>query len=66
MVGRLRLADVEHIPTDKLVPLISVSFDNLVTAAVAEATNGFIPQRTRRLLRKVEWRLDWQDALLCA
>ncbi|NUR02011.1 MAG: hypothetical protein HOY79_37415 [Streptomyces sp.] len=66
MGERLRLADVEHIPTDRLVPLITDSFDNLVTVAVAEATNGFIPQRTRRLLRKAEWRLDWQDALLCA
>ncbi|PAZ14601.1 hypothetical protein CLM62_18390 [Streptomyces sp. SA15] len=66
MGERLRLADVEHIPTDELELLITDSFDNLVTVAVAEATNGFIPQRTRRLLRKAEWRLDWQDALLCA
>ncbi|KUL26231.1 hypothetical protein [Streptomyces regalis] len=66
MGDRLRIADVEHIPTETLVPLITDSFDNLVTVAVAEATNGFIPQRTRRLLRKAEWRLDWQDALLCA
>lgn len=66
MGEKLRLADVEHIPTDKLIPLITDRFDNLVTVAVAEAANRFIPQRTRRLLRKVEWRLDWQDALLCA
>lgn len=66
MVERLRLADVEHIPTDELVPLITHCFDNLVTVSVAEATNGYIPQKTRRLLRKAEWRLDWQDALLCA
>ncbi|MFF4574428.1 hypothetical protein [Streptomyces sp. NPDC001410] len=66
MGERLRLADVEHLPTDELETLISDRFDNLVTAAVAEATNGYIPQRTRRLLRKAEWRLDWQDALLCA
>lgn len=63
---RLHLADIECIPTDDLVPLITDSFDNLVTASVAEATNGYIPQKTRRLLRKAEWRLDWQDALLCA
>ncbi|MFC0601853.1 hypothetical protein [Streptomyces palmae] len=66
MVERLRLADVEHIATDELVPLITDSFDNLVTVSIAEATNGYIPQKTRRLLRKAEWRLDWQDALLCA
>ena len=66
MQERLRLADVERIPTDELVPLITDSFDDLVTVAIAEATNGFVPQRTRRLLRKAEWRLDWQDALLCA
>jgi hypothetical protein len=66
MADRLRLADVERIPTDELVPLITDSFDNLVTVAIAEATSGFVPQRTRRLLRKAEWRLDWQDALLCA
>ncbi|WP_414166793.1 hypothetical protein ACMATS_03140 [Streptoverticillium reticulum] len=66
MGERLRLADVEHVLTDELVPLITDSFDNLVTVAVAEATNGYLPQRTRRLLRKAEWRLDWQDALLCA
>lgn len=66
MVERLRLSDVEHLPTDALEPLITSTFDNLVTVAIAEATNGFIPQRTRRLLRKAEWRLDWQDALLCA
>lgn len=66
MGGRLRLAEVEHIPTEKLVPLIIENFNDLVTVAVAEATNGYIPQSTRRLLRKAEWRLDWQDALLCA
>ncbi|MGW6308772.1 hypothetical protein ACWFRQ_21550 [Streptomyces niveus] len=66
MGDRLRLADVEHMPTDELVQMITESFDNLVTVAIAEATNGYIPQRTRRLLRKAEWRLDWQDALLCA
>ncbi|MHB9860044.1 hypothetical protein [Streptomyces sp. YIM S03343] len=49
MGERLRLADVEHIPADELVPLITDSFDNLVTVAIAEATNGYIPQRTRRL-----------------
>jgi hypothetical protein len=62
----LRLADVEHTPTDELELLITDSFDHLVTVAIAEATNGFVPQRTRRLLRKAHWRLDWQDALLCA
>ncbi|MEU2683432.1 hypothetical protein ABZ654_06055 [Streptomyces hygroscopicus] len=66
MVERLQLVDVEHIPSDELVPLITRSFDNLVTVSIAEATNGYIPQKTRRLLRKAEWRLDWQDALLCA
>ncbi|MFJ5227938.1 hypothetical protein [Streptomyces sp. NPDC088400] len=66
MGDRLRLADVEHMPTDELVQMITESFDNLVTVAIAEATNGYVPQRTRRLLRKAEWRLDWQDALLCA
>ncbi|MGP4115253.1 hypothetical protein ACTWP5_30700 [Streptomyces sp. 4N509B] len=66
MGEKLRLVDVEHIPTDRLLPLITDSFDNLVTVAIAEATNGYIPQRTRRLLRKAEWRLDWQDALICA
>lgn len=66
MVRRLQLADVERIPTEELVPLVTDSFDNLVTVAVAEATSGCVPPRTRRLLRKVEWRLDWQDALLCA
>lgn len=62
----LKLSDVEHMPADELVRMITNSFDNLVTVAIAEATNGYIPQRTRRLLRKAEWRLDWQDALLCA
>ncbi|MFF4603088.1 hypothetical protein ACFY12_10090 [Streptomyces sp. NPDC001339] len=66
MAERLRLSDVERIPTDRLAELITESFDTLVTVAIAEATNGYIPQRTRRLLRKAEWRLDWQDALLCA
>ncbi|WP_225836872.1 hypothetical protein [Streptomyces sp. NK08204] len=66
MGERLRLSDVEHLPTDELEALIGESFDNLVTVAIAEATNGYVPQRTRRLLRKAEWRLDWQDALLCA
>lgn len=66
MGERLRLAEVEHIPTDQLVSLITDRFDNLVTVALAEATNGFVPQRTRRLLRKAEWREDWQDALFCA
>jgi hypothetical protein len=63
---RLSIGDVERIPTDDLVPLITDSFDNLVTVAIADATSGYIPQRTRRLLRKVEWRQDWQDALACA
>ncbi|MCF3105941.1 hypothetical protein IPZ58_30840 [Streptomyces roseoverticillatus] len=66
MGDKLRVADVEHAPADELVPLITDRFDNLVTVAIAEATNRFVPQRTRRLLRKAEWRLDWQDALLCA
>jgi len=66
MVERLQLVDVERIPTDELVPLITNSFDNLVTVSIAEATNGYLPQKTRRLLRKAEWRMDWQDALLCA
>lgn len=66
MGERLRLADVERLSTDDLVVLITHSFDNLVTVAIAEATSGYVPQRTRRLLRKAEWRLDWQDALLCA
>jgi hypothetical protein len=66
MGEKLRLVDVEHVPTDQLIPLIAERFVNLVTVAIAEATNGYIPQRTRRLLRKPEWRLDWQDALLCA
>ncbi|HEY8984115.1 MAG TPA: hypothetical protein VIU15_31595 [Streptomyces sp.] len=66
MVEKIRLADVEHVPTDELVPLISDRFDNLVTVAVAEAVSRYVPQRTRRLLRKAEWRQDWQDALLCA
>ncbi|MEU9962341.1 hypothetical protein [Streptomyces sp. NPDC050982] len=66
MGDRLRVADVARIPEDRLIRLITDSFDNLVTVALADATNGFVPQRTRRLLRKAEWRLDWQDALLCA
>ncbi|MET8978288.1 hypothetical protein ABZX85_22000 [Streptomyces sp. NPDC004539] len=66
MVEKIRLADVENVPTDELVPLISDRFDNLVTVAIAEAVSGYVPQRTRRLLRKAEWRQDWQDALLCA
>jgi hypothetical protein len=66
MTEKLRLADVERIPTDELIPLLGDCFDNLVTTAIAEATSGYVPQRTRRLLRKAEWRLDWQDALLCA
>ncbi|MFF3372899.1 hypothetical protein ACFYXF_08050 [Streptomyces sp. NPDC002680] len=67
MGERLRLADVERVPTERLVELIAESFDNLVTVAVAEAVHGrFLPPRTGRLLRKAEWRLDWQDALLCA
>lgn len=66
MRNRLQLADVERLPVEALEPLIAERFDDLVTVAIAEATNGYIPQRTRRLLRKVEWRLDWQDALLCA
>ena len=64
---RLRVADVERVPTERLVALITESFDNLVTVAIAEAVHGrFLPPRTGRLLRKAEWRLDWQDALLCA
>ncbi|MFM9613064.1 hypothetical protein [Streptomyces niveiscabiei] len=66
MVEKIRLADVEHVPADDLVSLISDRFDNLVTVAVAEAVSGYVPQRTRRLLRRPEWRQDWQDALLCA
>ncbi|MFI6278370.1 hypothetical protein [Streptomyces sp. NPDC050988] len=66
MGDRLRVAEVERIPEDRLIQLITDSFDNLVTVALADATSGFVPQRTRRLLRKAEWRLDWQDALLCA
>ncbi|MEV6498193.1 hypothetical protein [Streptomyces prunicolor] len=66
MGERLRLAEVERIPTEQLVPLITESFDNLVAVALADATSGFVPQRTRRLLRKAEWREDWQDALFCA
>lgn len=67
MGEKLRLADVERVPTERLVELIAESFDNLVTVAIAEAVHGrFLPPRTGRLLRKAEWRLDWQDALLCA
>ena len=67
MGERLRVADVERVPTERLVALITESFDNLVTVAIAEAVHGrFLPPRTGRLLRKAEWRLDWQDALLCA
>lgn len=67
MGEKLRLADVERVPTERLVALIAESFDNLVTVAIAEAVHGrFLPPRTGRLLRKAEWRLDWQDALLCA
>lgn len=45
----LRVADVEHIPTDRLIQLVTDSFDNLVTVALSEATNGCVPRRTRRL-----------------
>ena len=66
VVEKIRLADVEHVPADDRVSLISDRFDNLVTVAVAEAVSGYVPQRTRRLLRRPEWRQYWQDALLCA
>ena len=52
VVEKIRLADVEHVPPDDLVSLISDRFDNLVTVAVAEAVSGYVPQRTRRLLRQ--------------
>ncbi|MGW0706711.1 hypothetical protein ACWD4G_12245 [Streptomyces sp. NPDC002643] len=66
MAERLRLGDVERVPPERIAALMTDSFDNLVVVALADATNSYLPQRTRRLLRKPEWRQDWQDALCCA
>lgn len=61
----MRLDAIAKVPTDQLPSLFEQDFNNLVTAAIADAVR-LLPPAARDLLRSAEWWQDWSDALLCA